>query len=193
MNLREPPLTRLPPELLALVFEELEPEERTLCTMAYRYWQSVIKGLWPVLKTSPNEILIWAAKNGNMPLMKVAKKWDAAEFDNPLQRGGPLGAQHALWGAAFGGHVDCMKLAKDWGATNFNWTLIGAAYSDHVDCMKLLKKWGANNFNEAAGTCTTIDCIKLLIEWGATGFTSPTGPTGVQGETGPTGFKGPGW
>ena len=70
-----PPITRLPPELLVLTFERLDPEERTFCAMSRRNWQKLIKNLWPALKTSPNGLRVWAAKTGSLSAMRFAKKY----------------------------------------------------------------------------------------------------------------------
>ena len=156
MNPREPPLTRLPPVLLALVFKELTREEKILCIMIHKYWQELIASLWPKLKRNPDNILARAAINGSMPLMRFSKKWGATKFD------------WALMYAAMYGHINCMKLAKEWGATNFEGTLWDAAGKGHLDCIKLLKEWGANTFNSALQCAirgSHIDCEKLLKTW----------------------------
>ena len=156
------PLSRLPPELLALIFERLNKKERTLCVMSCWSWRVLIKGLWPMLKTNPNYMMYEGAENGSLPLMRFAKKWGATEFDC------------SLWCAALEGHIDCMKLAKEWGATKFNNHLWCVALEGHIDCMKLLKKWGATNFDRALAACASerdnIEVMKLLLEWGATNF-----------------------
>ena len=100
----EPPLARLPPELLASVFERLDKEGRTLCAMTRRSWQELVKVLWPALKTGSNELLCWATKTGSVSLMKHAERWGATYFGQALKY------------AARGGHVDCLKQAKKWGA-----------------------------------------------------------------------------
>ncbi len=162
-----PPLTRLPPELLALVFEGLDKEERILCVMSHKYWQELIRTLWPIPNTSPNGLLLWVSKSGNTTLMKFAKKWGkfrATNFEDALKwavEGGQIECMKLLkkwgkiqtaklsgvfWTAAYNGHIKCMKLLKIWGATNFNWALHGAAKAGQIECMKLLKKWGADNF-----------------------------------------------
>ena len=129
--LTRPPLARLPPELLALVFENLVLSERTLCAMSLPDWRALIKGLWPKLKTTPGNLLDWAAKIGSPSLMTYAKRWGAADFNK------------ALKGATWAGYIDCMKLVKKWGATEFNWPLRCAASWGNIDCMKLAKEWGA--------------------------------------------------
>ena len=106
--LTRPPLARLPPELLALVFGRLDKEERTLCTMARLRWSELIKGRWPESKTNPDALLYWASNRGNLPLMKYAKEWGATRFNM------------ALCFAAIGGHKDCLGLLTEWGATSFN-------------------------------------------------------------------------
>ena len=69
------PITRLPPELLALTFEHLEPPERTLCTMTCQNWQRLTSSLWPALETNSNELRAWAAETENPSAMKFAKKY----------------------------------------------------------------------------------------------------------------------
>ena len=145
----EAPIGRLQPELLALIFEGLESEERTLCTMTHKYWCTLIKGLWPKLKTSPDGILDWAAEIGNTTLIRFITKWGAADFDG------------AMTCAARTGHTECMKLLKDCGITlggsalstitavDLNEALIWAAAGGHLNCMKLLKEWGATDLDEA--------------------------------------------
>ena len=135
MDFREPPLTRLPPELLALIFEGLDEEEKTLCATTHKYWQTLIKSLWPVLPTNPTSLLLFAAKSGTLSLMKLAKGQGATHFD------------WAFSEAAMCGHLDCMKLAKEWDATSewsatyFNWALENAKDGGHLECMELLRKW----------------------------------------------------
>ena len=181
----EPPFDRLPSELLALIFEDLTPEERALCAMARQRWQAIIKYLWPALRNGPNEILEWAAENGHIIPMKFTKKWGTGPFDEALQiaaQGGHIDCLKLLkkWGvsyfglalqrAAEKGHIDCLKLLKKWGATHFNWALKWAAGGGHTDCLKLLKKWGATNFSwalEEAAEGGHTECLKLLKVWGA--------------------------
>ncbi len=130
INAREPPLTRLPPELLALVFESLDKEERTLCLMSCWGWLVLIKSLWPELENDPDDLMFCAAEIGSIPLMRFTKKWGATHFS------------WVLYGAARNDHVECMKLAKEWGATDFEQPLESTACRGHIECLKLLKKWG---------------------------------------------------
>ncbi len=156
--LTRPPLTRLPPELLALVFESLDKEERILCMMSHWHWRALIKGLWPNLKIYSDGLLLWAAEIGNKLLMEYAKVWGAINFT------------WALNCAAENGHIDCLKLLKKWGADDFNNALKTAAGKGHIKVMKLLKKWGAFDFPWPllqAATGGHIDCMKLLKEWGS--------------------------
>ena len=132
-----PPINRLPPELLALVFESLDKEERVLCGMTRKNWRGLIRKLWPEPKTSPNEILYWAAETGSVPLMKTAKGWGATDFYQTLRS------------AARGGHIECLKLAKNWGASNFDGALRRAAAHGNIDCLKLLKQWVTTEFDRA--------------------------------------------
>ncbi len=151
-----PPITRLPPELLASVFEHLASEERTLIAMASPYWYELVKGLWPALKTKPNKLLDWAAETGSLSLMKRSKKWGATDFDR------------ALRGAAYGGHIDGMKLAKKWGATDFGEAMVCAACGGQVESLKHLKKWGATCFLGAAKAAASqwqFESVRLLEEW----------------------------
>ena len=195
MNTREPPLTRLPPELLALVFESLDEEERMFCTMSYRYWQSLIKGLWPNLKVNPDEILDWAAETGNTTLIRFITKWGAKSPDynqsiiNAAKGGhtdclkllvtrSPIITRsfryiEILLEAAAAGHTECMILAKTWGVENFDIALSFAAKGGQIECMELLKKWGVTDFNEALESAAyggQLACMKLLKEWGAINF-----------------------
>ncbi len=158
------PITRLPPELIVMVFEHLEKPEKTVCTLTRQRWLELMKNT-PPFKTRPGDMLEWAAKRGSPTLIKFAKVWGAAQIYNH--------SDFILWGAAQGGHTKYMKLAKKSGATGFNLALEYAAEIGHINCMKLAKEWGARDFNAAlsfAALGGQIVCIKLLKEWGATDF-----------------------
>ena len=71
------PINRLPPELLVMLFESLEPEGKTLCVMTCQRWRELIKDLWPNLKTRPYDVLHWATKLESLSLIKFAKRWGA--------------------------------------------------------------------------------------------------------------------
>ena len=199
INAREPPITRLPPELLILVFEGLEPEGRTLCIMTRKYWQILISSLWPEHKTNPERLRHWAAKGGHIECLKMLKRWDAKIFIESFTKAvqaGNIGFSNEkrpnkkLWAqltptnalnkslrlAAYGGHIECMKLLRNWGATKFDGALTWAAAGGYIDCMKLLYKWGARHFDEALEDAAYeghIECMKLAKMWGATDFNTP--------------------
>ena len=67
------PIELLLPELLIAAFNRLELPERTLCAMASKFWWALVKKYWPDLKTTPQNLLDWAAKNGSLVLMNLAK------------------------------------------------------------------------------------------------------------------------
>ena len=194
----EAPITRLPPELLVMTFDHLEPPERTLCTMSHQHWRILISTLWPKLKTSPAELLYWAANGGHIECLKMLKSWHLKCFieliTNTVQVGNiklckklvinfngvswinlisPESLNKSLNLVAYRGYIECIKLLRDWGATDFNSALAWAACRSNIDCMKLLKEWGATDFDWAlngAANKGQINCMKLLKKWGATNF-----------------------
>jgi len=160
----EAPLTRLPPELLALVFEGLDKEERMLCTITRQQWQVLIKSLWPELEVKPEDMLYWAAKKGYVECLEMLRRWDLKGLTkliiNAVQNGNirlcieistkPYRTTHrypiaiytlnkSLSLAARGGHIICMKILTDWGARDFYWALISAACGGHINCLKFAK------------------------------------------------------
>ena len=191
----EAPLTRLPPELLALVFEGLDKEERMLCTITRQQWQVLIKSLWPELEVKPEDMLYWAAKKGYAECLEMLRRWDLKGLTkliiNAVQNGNirlcieistkPHRTTHeypiaiytlnkSLSLAARGGHIICMKILTDWGAKDFNWALNSAAGEGHINCLKFAKK-RSDSCLDWAHMCATennhLGCMKILRGWGA--------------------------
>ncbi len=153
----EPPLNHLPPELIAMAFESLDKEERTLCVMSCHRWRALIKGLWPALKTDPNNLLIWTAETGGtLPLMKYANKWGATMLDKAISH------------AKTKDHIACLKLLKNWDDC---YSFYRATAEDHTACSKQPKRRGeidANEFLELLRRVAEqghLNCLKLLKEW----------------------------
>ncbi len=133
----EAPIARLPPELLVLVFEELDKEEQTLCVMSCQRWHALIKGLWPTLKTPPDILLRWTADAGNQPLMKLAKKWGKFCADD---------YEIAMSWATEKGQIRIIKLLKSWGDRerlniNIGEVLASAASWGQLKSVDLLLDW----------------------------------------------------
>ena len=193
------PINRLPPELLAEIFDCLVSPNKTICEVVCHTWRKVIITIYPQLRQEPNDLLCYAAENGYIFLLNLAKARGAKRFNLALwcaTRGGHIKLIELLncWGegpekyalsliiakdnrilnsAAITGQIGCMKLAKKWGATDFNYALSSAARGGHIDCMKLAKKWGATEFNGALNNAARgghLDCLTLAKEWGAREF-----------------------
>ena len=181
---KEAPVRRLPPELLALVFEHLESPERIPCLVVCHYWRALIKTLWPQIKPNLNNLFVWAARIGSQPLMKFAKKWGAIKFIRHTKGATKTWIRRAnkphtrilteaLVNAASEGQIDCLNLLKNWGATGVDIAFKYAARGGHTSCLKLLKYWGATCFDDAlymAAYNNHVDCLRLLNEWGATSY-----------------------
>ena len=193
-----PPITRLPPELLFLVFEHLHVVEQSLCVMSRRHWRLLIRSLWPELKTSPVELLHWAVNGRHIECLKMLRRRDLKDFAeliakvvqtgnirlckeivmNPNKESWPRlvpveALNESLKFAAYEGYTECMKILRDWCATEFNQALAEAAGGNQIDCMKLLKEWGATDFDRALWRSAQrghVDCLKLAKKWGATYF-----------------------
>ncbi len=176
------PIARLPPELLVVVFEELESEEVTLCAMVRKRWRSLIKNLRPYLTTDPDRLMNWAAWNSNPLLMKLAKKWGNIVMDDSFSwvEMGDIRISSVVEATASKGYIECLKLAKEWipSASNdpevisiFMVALSVAARWGHIDCMKILKGW--DNFCAerfvvvllSAARGGHIDCMELVKKW----------------------------
>ena len=167
----EAPIERLPPELLAMSFERLTfdylwmlPAQRALCAMTCKRWQALTNTLWPEFRTTLDNLLCWAALQGNLSLMKAAKGWGAQP------------SRQALLFAAEGGNVACLKLLKNWGEFNkedFCLVLRDAAYAGHIECLKLAKEWGATTFDVGiwfaaeGGHANCMKITRLLKQWKA--------------------------
>ena len=112
------PILRLPPELLALTFKRLDTPyyiwekkqhssgfdciyaypERIILALTQKYWGSP-----PGARITPNILLKWAAEEGLLSLMHLAKREGATDFNSCVYRG------------ACRADIECLETAKKWG------------------------------------------------------------------------------
>ena len=193
-----PPLTRLPPELLALVFEGLESEELTLCVMSRKRWRLLIIRLWPKLKTPSHYLLRWAANVGSLSLMYLAKERSKITFDISVN----------LDNSWYAGCDDTFRDDFEWQfgisleddiyeppvkvADNFytflNVAIGNAAKGGHLECLKLAKKWGATDFNYPLNVAAANGHIHCM--WSARKWLTNSSSTAGRGFCLDTAFRG---
>ena len=104
----------------------------------------------------PNDLLILATKEGNIPLCILARSKGATCNNN------------MLYYAASGGHEHICRLAKQWGATDYNNMLYNAASGCHEHLCFLAKQWGATDYNGMFRAAIRHEHIRILAkQWGA--------------------------
>ena len=189
MSMGSPPIGRLPPELLASLFETLPDEEKILCALACQRWRGITKEVWPDLKAYPDELLYNAAKNGSNSQIELAKKVGAEDsVATAIQAAAENGHKELLvplriWAEncyakrivkeaqAHNPHF-CIDIAMEWNdyRGHLEFVLVAAARGGYPECMEvILDLVGSFNLTDReaireASSNGHVECMKLLKE-----------------------------
>ena len=99
-------------------------------------------------------IMMDAAKNGDMELLKECKAKGAVAYNKALKY------------AAWNGHVETVKLLYSWGANDFDSAVIHAVNERNFHILELFKEWNVDiDFDKALGFTLNPKSRLLLLDW----------------------------